>query len=80
MSTAATYNRSVDDALQAVALARFGAEAAVNVVRYLDRNPDSRERVTWYALGLKRSPDAEFEILGRRKTRGELLGLIEKAS
>jgi hypothetical protein len=80
MSTAATYNRSVDDALQAAALARFGAGAAVSVTRYLDRAPDSRERVTWYVLSVKRHAGAEFEVIGRRQTRGELLGLLEKAS
>jgi hypothetical protein len=81
MSTAASYTREVETALEAAALARFGTGAAVSVTRHTDWewNGD-RTRVPWYALSVKRHAGAEFEVIGRRRTRGELLGLLEKAS
>jgi hypothetical protein len=34
----------------------------------------------WYLLSVKRQPGCEWELLGRRRSRGELLELIEAKS
>lgn len=73
----AVYTRSVDDALERAVLARFGAGASVDVVRYLDRELNGSERVPWYVLSIKRGRLDDWQIVGRRRTRSELIRLIE---
>jgi hypothetical protein len=70
-----TYTRSVEDALEAAVLARFGSGAAVDVVSYLDRDPDSRGQVLWYALAIRRGRLGGWQIVGRRRTRADLIDL-----
>jgi hypothetical protein len=61
-----------DTEIEAAALARFGAMATVDVIRYKDREMGGNgELVTWYALSV------DGEVLGRRRTKAELLTMLQ---
>ena len=66
---------SIDDQLAAIALARFGASASVNVIRYAASAWNNSDREQWYALAIKRGRLDAWQIVGRRRTRDELIEL-----
>ena len=78
---------SSDAQIRLAAIERFNVTDA-NVSRYevkppADRRPTENHEYdlgVWFTLAVKRLADSAWEVVGRRRTRGELLAMIEKRS
>jgi hypothetical protein len=52
--------------------------AAARVYRHSERNWDNfEERITWFCLSVRWTAGDSLELVGRRKTRAELLAMVE---
>jgi hypothetical protein len=57
-------------------LLRHGAQASVRVLRLIQPEWGSQDKVPWYWLALKLPGEREL-LLGRRRTQSELLSMVE---
>jgi hypothetical protein len=63
--------------LESIAMERFGCYSA-RVREIKIRNFETRDLEPWLSLSTKDSPSAESRIIGLRRTKSELLRLIER--
>ena len=68
-----------DDALRTAAIANGFADVLVLAQTTRER-PGVMDSGDWFLLSTKRHHGAEWEFLGRRRTQGELVGLLESAA
>lgn len=66
---------SIDDAIRAAAIAKGYSDASVVTQNVQDR-PGALDVGSWVVLSIKRNPDDDWELLGRRRTRDELLKML----
>jgi hypothetical protein len=63
--------------IEATAKRRLGCESAV-VYAYDVQDPIERVRVKWFGLSVQMHTGDEWEPIGRRRSREELLEMIEQ--
>jgi hypothetical protein len=66
--------RAIDDAIRAAAKARGYADAAV--ARQYVHGSHQLDAGEWLVLSVKRHEGDEWQLLGRRRTRQELLAML----
>jgi hypothetical protein len=64
----------IEQTIRTVAIRRLGA-VDVEIVRHTDRRWDSTEQEPWYGLWLKLYGESESTLVGRRRTKRDLLEL-----
>jgi hypothetical protein len=67
--------RAIDDAIRAAAKARGYADAAV--ARQYVHGSHQLDAGEWLVLSVRFKPGTDWEVIGRRRSRGELLQLLE---
>lgn len=72
-STASTT--TTDDAIRAAAIAKGYSDASVVTQKVQDR-AGALDVGNWSVLSIKRNAGDDWELLGRRRTPGELLELL----
>ena len=70
---------AIDNAVRAAALANGFADVSILSQMIRDR-PGVMDAGEWFLLSTKRHDGAEWEFLGRRKSKDELVGLLENAA
>jgi hypothetical protein len=55
---------------------RFNA-ADVSIVRYRERESAWVTAVEWFGVSIRQQPEGPWEMLGRRRTKTELLQMVE---
>jgi hypothetical protein len=68
-------NASTDDTIRVAAIAKGFADASVVTQNVQDRT-GVLDVGAWFVLSVKRSAGDNWELLGRRRTQGELLQLL----
>lgn len=70
----------IDNTIRDAAIAAGYADALVT--RYFQTSGYTEltinEHGAWFALAIKRASDDEFEVIGRRRSRAELLQLVKR--
>lgn len=66
---------STDDTIRAAAIAKGFADASV-VTQHVQDRTGVLDVGAWFVLSVKRSAGDEWELLGRRRTQGELIQLL----
>jgi hypothetical protein len=66
---------ATDDAIRAAAIAKGYSDASVVTQKVQDR-PGALDVGSWAVLSIKRTAGDDWELLGRRRTPGELLELL----
>jgi hypothetical protein len=77
MQMAASSVPLADNELQAAAIAKGFVE--VSVVQHTSREQkDALDKGVWFVLSVKRKAGDDWDILGRRRTVPELIGILNK--
>lgn len=72
-------NATIDIAIRTSATAKGYTAVSVRPQTIADR-PGVMDAGEWFLLSTKRNAEADWEFLGRRKTKDELLGLLENTA
>ena len=68
-----------DNTIRAAAIAHGFTDISIISQRILER-AGAMDAGEWLLLSTKRNDDADWEFVGRRKTKGELVGLLDNAA
>jgi hypothetical protein len=66
-----------DDTIQTLARERGYADASVVPLTVSERNAFEGDQGPWFVLSVKRNADDEWQMIGRRRTKADLIGLLK---
>ncbi len=69
--------RATDDAIRQATIERGCCDASI-VPQFVKDYPGVLDGGAWYVLSVRYRDDADWEVLGRRRTRAELLQLAKR--